>query len=59
MVYLIGNTAWGYCFTPMPFESENKARAYGREMKRDGYWFSYRIIKIFLCIQLSIDVMGE
>ena len=45
MVYLIGNTACGYCFTPMPFDSENKAKAYGREMKRDGYWFSYRIIK--------------
>ena len=45
MVYLIGNTSWGYCFSPMPFESENKAKKYGREMKRDGYWIEYRIIK--------------
>lgn len=45
MVYLVGNTSWGYCFSPMPFESENKAKDYGRKMKKDGYWFDYRIIK--------------
>lgn len=45
MVYLIGNTSWGYCFSPMPFESESKAKDYGRKMKKDGYWFDYRIIK--------------
>jgi hypothetical protein len=32
-VYLIGNTSWGYCFSPMPFKSESKAKEYGREMK--------------------------
>lgn len=45
MVYLIGNTRWGYCFTPIKFESENKAKKYGREMKREGFWHEYRIIK--------------
>ena len=44
-VLLIGNTSWGYCFTPISFESESKARKYGRGIKKDGYWFDYRIIK--------------
>ena len=45
MFYLIGNTSWGHCFAPMKFESKNKAIQYGRQMKRDGYWFAYRIIE--------------
>ena len=45
MFYLIGNTSWGYCCTPMKFESRNKAVKYGRKMKRDGYWFAYRIFQ--------------
>lgn len=45
MVYLIGNTSWGYCFTPIPFKSKRKAIEYGRQMKRDGYWFHYRTVE--------------
>jgi len=44
-VQLIGNTRWGHCFQPISFDSERKAMEYGRQMKRDGYWFNYRIIK--------------
>lgn len=43
---LIGNTSWGYCFTPRIYDSKSKAQSYGRQMKRDGYWFDYRIIEV-------------
>ena len=42
---LIGNTAWGYCFTPEKFPSVSAARKAAREQVENGYWFSYRIIK--------------
>jgi hypothetical protein len=40
---LIGNTAWGYCFTPEEYPSVAAAKRAGREMVDDGYWHSYRI----------------
>ena len=43
---LIGNTSSGYCFTPIVYDSRSKAQAYGRQMKRDGYWFDYRIFGV-------------
>lgn len=45
-VYLVGNTRSGYCFNPIRFESEDKTRKHGRKMKRDGYWFDYRVFPI-------------
>ena len=42
---LIGNTAWGYCFTPEKFNSISEARKVAKENVEDGYWFSYRIIR--------------
>ena len=43
---LIGNTSSGYCFNPLIFDTRFQAQVYGREMKRDGYWFDYRIFEI-------------
>lgn len=40
---LIGNTSCGYCFSPMLFESKNKAVTYARKMISEGYWFAYRL----------------
>jgi len=42
---LIGNTAWGYCFTPEKFNSISEARKVAKENVENGYWFSYRIIR--------------
>lgn len=40
---VIGNTSWGYCFSPERFSSIKKAKEYAREMIYEGYWFAYRI----------------
>ncbi len=40
---LIGNTAWGYCFTPEEYPSVAAAKRAAREMVDNGYWHSYRI----------------
>jgi hypothetical protein len=40
---LIGNTRWGYCFTPEEFPSVSEAKRVARENVREGYWWSYRI----------------
>ena len=40
---LIGNTAWGYCFTPEEYPSVTAARKEARWNVDNGYWWSYRI----------------
>lgn len=40
---VIGNTSYGYCFSPERFPSIRKAKEYAKEMIDDGYWFAYRI----------------
>lgn len=40
---LIGNTAWGYCFTPEEFLSVSAAKKEAQWMVDNGYWFAYRI----------------